>query len=302
MLLFGINLDMSITVSGILSLFLASLMFGTWGILSRYLGESFDLFFQFWTRYLFVALILFSILILQRSWKKIPRANILIFAVRIVFALLTSVCTYLAFNAIPIGTAYFASYVGTILGGFVIGYFFFREKVEILKSAAVVLSLAGLYIIYSFDFVSSELFYLFLALCSGISYAIFYSCSKTISKNYSVIQMTLIDYAGCFILTLALSIFLNEHWLPLSLTFPWLINLIAAIAFVLTNMLLIYGFKRVDVQVGTIILLTEVIFGMIFAYLFFAERVTASMLVGGTMILIASGLALFRPSAAQTRR
>jgi|SRR3989344_1175882 len=284
---------MSTITKGISSLLLASLMFGTWGILSRYLGQSFDLFFQFWTRYLFVALILLCILVLQRGWKKIPSANIPLFAVRIIFALLTSLCIYLAFNAIPIGTAYFASYAGTILGGFVIGYFFFHERINILKSAAIVLSLAGLYVIYSFDFVPSEILYLLLALGSGISYAIFYSCSKTISKNYSVIQMTFIDYAGCFVLTLALSFFLNELWLPLSLTFPWLINLIAAITFVLTNMLLIYGFKRVDVQVGTIILLTEVIFGILFAYLFYAEHITAIMFVGGAMILIASLLAVF---------
>lgn len=284
---------MSTISKGIFSLLLASLMFGTWGILSRYLGQSFDLFFQFWTRYLFVALILLCILILQRGWKKIPSANIPLFGVRILFALLTSLCIYLAFNAISIGTAYFASYAGTILGGFVIGYFFFHERITILKGAAVVLSLTGLYVIYSFDFVPSEIWYLLLALSSGISYAIFYSCSKTISKTYSVIQMTLIDYAGCFVLTLALSFSLNEHWLPLSLTFPWLINLIAAFTFVLTNMLLIYGFKRVDVQVGTIILLTEVIFGILFAYLFFAEHITATMLVGGAMILIASLLAIF---------
>lgn len=287
---------MTKTMHGIVGLLLASFMFGTWGILSRYLGDNFSLFYQFWTRYLFVAFILLCIVLAQRSWKKIPRANMPVFATRIIFALLTSLCIYLAFNAINIGTAYFASYAGTIVGGFAIGSFFFRERITALKVIAVALSFAGLYTIYSFNFVPSELWYLFLALSSGVSYAGFYSCSKTISKNYSAIQMTLVDYAGCFVLTLALSLVLKEEWLSLSLTFPWFINFIAAITFVLTNILLIYGFKRVDVQTGTIILLTEILFGIILAYIFFAESITTTMLLGGSMILIASCLAVFPES------
>lgn len=291
---------MSASVKGSVSLLLAAALFGTWGVLSRYLGESFDLFFQFWTRYLFVAIILCLVLILQRSWKAVPRKHMPLFATRIIFALLTSLCIYLAFNAIAIGTAYFASYAGTIVGGFVIGSFFFNEKIKIAKVAAVILSVLGLYVIYSFDFAISELWYLLLALGSGVSYSVFYSCSKTISKNYSVIQMTFIDYIGCFVLTLALSLVLQEHWLPVSLTFPWLINAIAGITFVLTNMLLIYGFHRAEVQIGTTILLTEVLFGILFGYLFFAEEITTSMMLGGAMILIASGLALFTQSRQPT--
>lgn len=292
---------MSANIRGISSLLLASFMFGTWGILSRYLGDNFELFYQFWTRYLFVALILLCIVAAQRGWKKIPYSNAPVFAARIIFALLTSLCIYLAFNAISIGTAYFASYAGTILGGFAIGFFFFRERITALKIAAVALSFAGLYTIYSFNFVPSELWYLLLALASGISYAAFYSCSKTISKNYSAIQMTLVDYAGCFVLTLLLSLLLEENWLPLSFTFPWLINLIAGITFVLTNILLIYGFKRVDVQTGTIVLLTEILFGIVLAYVFFAESITATMLVGGAMILVASCLAVLPESKSRKR-
>ncbi len=276
----------------------AAFMFGSWGILSRYLGDSFDLYFQFWTRYLFVAAILCFILLLQRNWKVVQKTHRFLFAIRIIFALLTSLFIYIAFNEIAIGTAYFASYAGTILGGFLIGSFFFQEKIDILKIVAVALSIGGLYIIYSFDFVSSEFLYLLLALASGVSYSIFYSCSKTISKSYSILQMTFIDYLGCFVLTLALSFLLQEHWFWPSLTFPWLINLIAAFAFVLTNIMLIYGFKRVDVQIGTTILLTEVVVGILFAYFFFAEGISIEMLIGGAMILVASFLALLsRPAS-----
>ena len=292
---------MSSFIKGSACLLFSALMFGAWGILSRYLGQSFDLFFQFWTRYLFVALVLCFVLVFQRSWKTVQNEHKHLFVIRVVSALLTSLCIYLAFNAIPIGTAYFASYAGTILGGFLIGSFFFNEKINALKIAAVALSVVGLYIIYSFSFATSQIFYLFLALSSGVSYSIFYSCSKTISKRYSIIQMTFIDYAGCFILTLILSFLLHEHWSPVALTFSWLINLIAAVTFALTNMLLIYGFKRVGVQVGTTILLTEVVFGILFAYFFFDEAISTNMLIGGGMILLASGLVVVSPHRLEFR-
>lgn len=280
------------STKGFLALLIASFMFGTWGILSRYLGQNLDLFFQFWTRYLFLSFIIFIALVWTKQWKSIQKSKIPWFIIRVFFGFISILFLYIAFNSIPIGTAYFATYAGTIIGGFVIGSLFFREKMQILKVTSLVLSLIGLYIIYSFDFDPTKVVFLLLAFVSGLSYSIWYSCSKIISDQYSILQITFIDYFIGFFFALIPSIFLKETWVLPSLTFPWFVNLVFAATSITTGILLIYGFKKVEVQKGTLILLTEVVFGIILAYLFFKEVITISSLIGGGMILLGSGLSL----------
>jgi drug/metabolite transporter (DMT)-like permease len=50
----------------------------------------------------------------------------------------------------------------------------------------------------------------------------------------------------------------------------------------------VYGFKNLEAQIGSVILPVEIIFATIFAFIFFREYPTISAYVGGVMIIVAA--------------
>lgn len=50
---------------------------------------------------------------------------------------------------------------------------------------------------------------------------------------------------------------------------------------------MVYGFKRVEAQIGSLILLFDIIFGIILGYIIFKESISFTALIGGSMILAA---------------
>jgi len=283
---------MQLSLKGVSALFLTAFMFGTWGVLSRLLGQHFDIFFQFWTRYLFLSSFLLLFLLIKKEWKPIDTKTLPWFGLRVILGFLSILTFYISFNAISIGTAYFAIYAGTVVGGFILGIFFFKEKLTFVKSISFLLSLLGIYIIYFVNFNPSQFLYLLLAVSSGLIYAAWYSFSKKISGSYSVAQISFIDYATGLLFSLILSILLHETWIIPTLTFPWLILLVFAITSLATSILILYGFRHVEVQLGTIILLTEILFGIALGYFVFHEVLTPTILLGGSFVITATVLPL----------
>ncbi|OGK38641.1 hypothetical protein A3F34_01595 [Candidatus Roizmanbacteria bacterium RIFCSPHIGHO2_12_FULL_44_10] len=284
---------MNTSSKGTIALLFAAFMYGTWGVLSRFLGQNFDLFFQMWTRYLFLSVMLFIIMVARGSWKTIGKDNMRWFFIRIGAGFITVLTIYLAFNNIAIGISYFGSYTGTLVGGYVIGSLFLGEKITKIKLTSLIFSLLGVYIIYSFNPVQINFYYFVLALLSGFAYATWYSTSKKLSDKYSNIQLVFIDFTAGFFLAFLLSALLKEQWIVPSLTLPWLVNFVFALTSVSSGILLIYGFKYISIQVGSMILLTEILFGIVLGYLFFSEAVTMSTFLGGGIILSSVALSLY---------
>lgn len=55
--------------------------------------------------------------------------------------------------------------------------------------------------------------------------------------------------------------------------------------FNVTAFLVVYGFKKVTVQAGILILLFEIIAGIFFGYIFFKEIPTSGSIFGGALII-----------------
>jgi drug/metabolite transporter (DMT)-like permease len=90
-----------------------------------------------------------------------------------------------------------------------------------------------------------------------------------------------------FLITFFFSILLKEQWTLPSLSAAWIANLLFALMFMTTGQLMIYGFKYVEAQIGSLIMLAEVVFGIIFGFIFYKEAVSITTLVGGVVIISA---------------
>jgi drug/metabolite transporter (DMT)-like permease len=179
---------------------------------------------------------------------------------------------------------------GSTLGGFILGKFLFQENLNRLKITSLFLALIGLLLVYSISINPGQFWYLWLAFGSGLGAALWNSLSKKVADSYSAIQLNGLDFLITGIITLIISIGFQETWSWPNLSQPWIANGLFLILFALAGQLIIYGFKNLDVQRGSLIMLLEIVFGILLGSWFFHELLGFWSLVGGGLIILAAAL------------
>ncbi len=271
---------------GSLALFTVAAFYGLYGIFSRLIGNSFGNFSQNWARNIIVVvLILIIIFVSKTKFLKIKRKDVK----WIIFWLLSgswvTVLTFIAFNNLQIGTTYFITYTSMISAGFLSGKIFFKEKLDLAKKLSLILCFAGLIVIYRFSIDPSKIYYVFLALLSGFMTGVWNTISKKFSDNYPSNQLVLMD-ALSGVLAALLGTLIFREALPLGVEpIKWFWVFVFAIIQIIDVGLVVYGFKNIEAQIGSMILPVEIIFATIFSYLIFSEVPTVMTLVGGLLIL-----------------
>ena len=57
--------------------------------------------------------------------------------------------------------------------------------------------------------------------------------------------------------------------------------------FLITGQLMIYGFRNVSAQLGSLIMLSEVLFGIIIGAVLYKEALSLTVLAGGILVIVA---------------
>ena len=282
---------MSRPLSSALALLTAALLYSSFGVLTRIIGFDLPIFFASFTRNLIGTAILLLPLFIFKRFKPVNKADWLWLTLRTGGGILGFLGSYYAFYYLPIGTAYFIFYGGSTIMGFLLGRLFFAEKIELLEGLALSLSIGGLMMIYSLGSIDWQLInYVFLALLGGVGTAVWNVFSKKVSGNYSATQLNGLDFALFTILTLVVSLLKQEQWLRPEFNTTWLANLLFALIFVCTGQLVIHGFKYLDSQKGSLIMLLEIVFGVIVGLLAYQEALGLGAIAGGTLILVGAAL------------
>jgi len=274
-------------LQGIGALTLAALIYGMFPIFTRLAGAELPFYFQNSVR-LFIAFFIFLIATLAlKDWKKVRAEDWKWF-------LLRSTAVFMAFSSftytlqfLAIGTMLFTFYAGSTILGYIIGKFFFGEKLNIRKYVSLGLAVVGLLLIYSINFDPGELLYLCLAFFSGSCTAVWNIFSKKVSDQYSTSQLNLIDNAIAMVFAIGVSFVFREAWVIPTVSILWLVNLLFGLGIFATGVLMVYGFNRLEGQIGSLIMLSEVLFAIVLGFLFFKEAVTMTTFIGGSIILLA---------------
>jgi drug/metabolite transporter (DMT)-like permease len=209
---------------------------------------------------------------------------------RTLSGILAFVSSYYAFYYLPIGTAYFMFFGGSTLGGFLLGKFLFQESLNSLKVTSLFLALIGLVLVYSISVTSAQIWYLWLAFGSGLGAGLWNTLSKKVSDSYSALQLNGLDFLITGLVTLLISLGFQEAWSWPTLTQPWIANGLFLIMFAAAGQLVIIGFKHLDAQRGSLLMLMEIVFGIILSSLIFHERLSFMSSFGGGLIILAAAL------------
>jgi drug/metabolite transporter (DMT)-like permease len=277
--------------TGTVSIITATAIYGMYGVFAKLIGEEFGSFTQNWVRNLVVVLIVGIIAIItKKKWKSFSRKNIKWVLTWTLCGSLDTVISFTAFNRLQIGTTYFLIYSSMIISGFIFGNLFFKEKITKLKILSLLLSVSGLLIIYFLDLQKLNSIFIIFPLISGFLVGLWNIFTKKVSDKFDNSQMVWTDSIVAVIVGLCGAFLFKENLPSLSFSIAWITILIYAIAQIFTVNLIIYGFKHLEAQVGSLIMPIEVIFGSLFAYLVFKQVMPVTTIIGG--LLIASAAAI----------
>lgn len=257
------------------------------GFFARLIANDFATAYQTWTRGAISVLILAIVGLIVHSFKKIQKKDIKWFIIYTLGGALVIVPFILAVVNVPLGTALFLFYSVNTIFCFIYGKLFFKEKLNTTKIISISLALIGMIFLYYGSMGLSKPIFIFYAILSGFFYSLYSSFNKKLSNNYSVVQIAFSNQLMVMILNLILFIFLKEKANTNFISISWALNLLFALFLTSTTMLIVYGFKRVEIQKGSLTLLSELVFVLLLGFLFYKEILTPTSALGSLLITTA---------------
>jgi len=275
---------------GALFILISALFYGTYGIWSRIMGHSFGEFTQAWTRGLFLLIVIF---LANKRFKVIKPFKKTDWPWVLTIALaggLNQAPYYYGVQHLEIGTATLLFYASLIVGGYIQSKLALKEKISKSKLISLFIAIAGMGLIYRFSLNSSQILPAILTCLAGFLGAATVVLTKKLSTNFHELQIMIGYFVAQVIFNLPLAFIFNETLPALTNSTAWLAQLAYAISLFTANFAAIEGFKYLEGSIGSLIGMTEILFGILFGFLFFAEILSPTTFIGGALIILAATL------------
>lgn len=245
----------------------------------------------------------YLILVLSlHSWKKPNRSDWLVLALRALVGAGAFLGDFFAVQNLQIGTSYFVYNAGIIAASFLLGALIFKEKTTITKIISLLLALAGLLLVYGNALsIQSGVEWLVVAFLGGLCGALWSTLEKLISSKIHSIQIAMIDFGFVALVYLLLSVLFQEQWSVPVVNTSWLsvfgiASLIGCIGYAV-----VAGFRRLEAETGSLILLAQIPLVVLLGYVVFSEQLSVYTIIGGVCIIISACLPFVVPLFAKNR-
>ncbi len=274
---------------GVVLILLSSLLFGSYGVWTKLIGDDMGIFFQGWSRGLIIVLVFFPLLYLKKLIVPIRKEDWLWLTIFLVFTSLTQAPLFYAFIHMDIGSATLLFSVSMLLTMYLVGFFFLNENMSLVKIASFLTACAGMYMIFSFSLLTFTILAALMAILNGVASGGEISFSKKLS-SYSTLYITWLSWIAITLTNAPISLLLGETQMFPSFDLVWIWQLGYTAASMLAFWLIIEGLKYVEAGVGGLLGLLEIVFSVIFGIVLFNEEITANVFIGAVLILTAAAL------------
>ncbi len=273
--------------SGYFALLATAAIFGIFPVLTRMVGESLPVFFQSWTRALATGAILAGVS--YGMTKRIPHiasGDWKWFALRAVLGAVGFVGIFIALINLSVNEVYMIYFTSYLIGGILAGVLFFNESISPIRLLSIVLAACGLWVVYGGRLVSNDSYLLWSA-AAGVGYSGWSIIPKKLVGKYSDLELNYLDMLLFSVVLFVCSVVAREVWIVPASQTVWTGTIGLALVWVVTGLTIIYGFARVDASLGSIVMLSEIPFALLVAYMVYAEQLTPSQLLGACIIFAA---------------
>lgn len=275
-------------LKGFLALLSSGIIFGSFGIWIRLLNQELTVYQQIFLRsligFLLAALL---VIILKQKWSLRGVKPLYVFLYATLFPVAIVFFVFAMLNT-RISTAIFAFYASSLLSSLIIGKIFFNDQMSAPKLFSLVLAFLGLGIL-SYPFALSSFNWGFIfGVISGVFDTSTNGFKRMLSGKVDRFVLVATQMLGGVVISIILITLVKQSVLvPISF-FTLVIATIFGLLLMLVSFLTLVGFKNFDLNLGTIVISSELVFATIFAALIFKEYPTAKDLIGG--LFIAAGI------------
>jgi drug/metabolite transporter (DMT)-like permease len=280
----------NISVRGYAMILISAFLFGSYGVWSKILGDDFGIYYQGWVRSAIVLAVLIPWMFLSKQYRPIKKGDWKWILICVLFGVFTQAPLYYAFNHSSIGTATLIFYAMYVITSYIIGRLFLGEKITGIKLVAMLLALTGLVLTFGLSLEKFAFIALLLAAINGVASGGEVSTTKKSTDKYSSLMIGNAVWLGILITHLPMSLITHEKQITPAFDTQWLAMLVFAGAGLAAFWLVIEGFKFVDASIGSLIGLLEIVFGVLFGIVFFDEILSATVVFGGLLIILAAML------------
>lgn len=269
---------------GATALLAVTILYGISAITYRLIGLEFGVFYTTLTRNIIMGLIAGGIALAAKQWTPIKRRDFRWFALLGAAGAFANATYFIALNLLPIGTASFFFYAFATISSFAYGLLFFFERATLLTYGGLILGIGGLFILFSETIQYAPAIFIATACLAGVLEATWNIFSKKVSSRYPLMQILAVDSAISVIITAPLVIATGEKFFAPAFSTSWIAVFVSSVTVLLGSYLIIYGYRYIEAHRGSIILLLEVIFAAVFAFLLFGESLSFYAILGGVLI------------------
>jgi len=284
---------------GILYLFISMLLYSIMPVLIRLLGRGhIPPASQVFLRYsvAFMAAAIYFIATKSTFFVR-KKDMLLLFLVALFgYALVNLFYTYANLYT-QIGTVLFI-FNGSTATGPLLGYLFLKEKLTKTKITAMVLGLVSLFFLFApgplVTWKAGAIF-AFLSAVGGSFYVIGRKKLGTYDSKLILLANTAVGVITLGLISLVIETpFYFSGGIASVTPMTWLITILFGLDNFTAYFFMTQGYRMVTAGTGSMVMLSENIIGVLFAFLFFAEVPTIATFIGGVLILSASILVIVK--------
>lgn len=268
---------------------LSSFFYASYGIWTKLMGDFFQGYTASALRCILVVAILLPAAITLRQLQPVNlRANWRY----MVGILIASSCTwgplYYAILHAGVGISLAVNYASYVIGSFLFGRLFAGERLTGDKLLSGALGIVGLGLIFVPTFSHAGGLALAGAVVAGLSAGASTLFAKLI--HYNSTQSTLALWSVSIASNAVMAFVLKEHAPPTGWHIQWLYLLCFAVASVVASWAFVKGVKLIDVGAAGVLGLLEIVFGVLFGFIFFKEHPSAPALGGVCVVILAAAI------------
>lgn len=269
--------------TGLLEVFFASLLFGLLPIVVRFGGNLGPYNLSFF-RVVVAAICVYLFIIFSRNLKLAPfkyeRGKLLLFGILHGFTILGY---FLAIQYLTVASAVLLLYSSSVWI-VVFSYFILKEKITKRTFIALVLAFIGIILVVSPQnfFLTESLIGSLGGFAAGIGMGLVYTLSKTF-KKYDKVSLTFWQNLIAIPFVLPLIFF---DFPKFSFVDMWIVLLLGSLFTAVPFILIYKGFGKINAQKGSIVIMLDIVFSIIFAWILFKEVPTLMAMLGGALIIV----------------
>lgn len=195
---------------------------------------------------------------------------------------------YYAILHAGIGISLAVNYASIVIGMFLFGWLFAKERFTKDKQLSALLGLVGLALVFSPSVSSLGWLALCAAVVSGLSTAVNMVIAKKVPFNAT--QSTIFVWLASVVANIPMAFLLGESQPVIGWHAQWWYLVIFALVSVAASWTFIRGMKLIDAGAAGVLGLLEIVFAVLFGLIFFSERPGFVVLLGMAVIIAAAAI------------